>query len=112
MEGNTKNSYQHQSPVINMQPEPVARLPQHKDYLIWSICSMICCFFPTGIAALIFSVKTRDAIYLQNDTVASKYSRTTYQLNIASSVIGIVIYIAIFVLYFVIGMHMYNKGMQ
>ncbi|XP_040182736.1 dispanin subfamily A member 2b-like [Rana temporaria] len=112
MESDTKNSYEHASPVINVQPEPVARLPQHKDYLIWSICSMICCFFPIGIAALIFSVKTRDAIYLQNDTVAAKHSRTTYQLNIASSVIGIVMYIVVFILYFVIGMQIYHKGMQ
>ncbi|KAM5132564.1 dispanin subfamily A member 2b-like [Mantella aurantiaca] len=111
MEGDTKNSYQHSSAMINMQAEPAITQPPYKDYLIWSICNMICCCFPIGIAALIFSVKTRDAIYTKDDIAAGRNSRLTFKLNVASSVIGVVLFVAIFILYFVVGIYAY-RGSQ
>ncbi|KAM3921165.1 dispanin subfamily A member 2b-like [Leptodactylus fuscus] len=92
--------YQPTSTVVTEQPGTY-RTPQ-KDYLIWSILNLICCCLPLGIVALIFSIKTRDATQ-QNDMMsATKNSRTAFNLNIAATVIGVIMIIIVVVLYAVV----------
>ncbi|CAJ0950181.1 unnamed protein product [Ranitomeya imitator] len=66
MEGDNKKMYQPTSDVVTMQPEPVSCEAPPKDYLVWSILSLLCCCLPIGLAAVIYSVRTRDATH-QND---------------------------------------------
>ncbi|KAG8543362.1 hypothetical protein GDO81_024845 [Engystomops pustulosus] len=104
MEGD-KKMYQPATNVVTVQPGPVSYQPPHKDYLIWSIINLVCCCLPIGLAAIIFSIKTRDATH-QNDTfTAAKHSRTAYALNVAATVIGVILSILFLVLYFVVIFH-------
>ncbi|XP_073513649.1 dispanin subfamily A member 2b-like [Phyllobates terribilis] len=97
MEGDNKKMYQPTSDVVTMQPGPVAYQTPQKDYLAWSIASLICCFWPLGLVAVIYSVKTRDANDQDNTELAAKHSGTAYALNISATVIGIIIIIALMI---------------
>ncbi|KAG5271619.1 hypothetical protein AALO_G00182050 [Alosa alosa] len=79
------------SPLIN----PVS------DYLGYSIFTMLCCCFPLGIAALIFSISTRDANSQGNRPMAEKNSQTARKLNHAGLGIGLTFTIIIFILYII-----------
>ncbi|XP_040183046.1 dispanin subfamily A member 2b-like [Rana temporaria] len=70
-------------------------ITRNKDYLIWSIVSLICCFCPIGLAALIFSIKSRDANNQNDADSAAKHSRTAFYLNIAALVLGIILIIIV-----------------
>ncbi|KAG8544874.1 hypothetical protein GDO81_021682 [Engystomops pustulosus] len=70
---------------------------RQKDYLIWSIVSMVCCCCPLGLAALIFSVKSRNSSNENDSDGAVKHSRTSFQLNIAALVVGIIMIIIVIV---------------
>ncbi|XP_040278303.1 dispanin subfamily A member 2b-like [Bufo bufo] len=111
MEGDSKKMYQPASNVVTMQPGPVSYQPPQKDYLIWSIVNLICCCLPLGLAALIFSIKTRDATQQNDSFLAAKHSRTARSLNIAATVIGIIITIVFLVIYFLIIFN-YKKILQ
>ncbi|XP_040271454.1 transmembrane protein 233-like [Bufo bufo] len=99
IKGDCKKMYEPTSNAVTVQPEQASYRAPQKDYLIWSIVNLLCCCLPLGIVALLFSIKTRDACH-QNDTVlANRSSRTAFNLNIAATVIGIVIIIIAVVVY-------------
>ncbi|KAL4657736.1 annexin A11-like [Arapaima gigas] len=82
-------------PAITVQPTvyvtqaPLANpLP---DYLGYSIFTMVCCCLPLGIAALVYSISTRDANNRGQQELAEKNSRLTRNLNHAALGIGITI---------------------
>ncbi|XP_040183049.1 synapse differentiation-inducing gene protein 1-like [Rana temporaria] len=76
--------------VVTTQPTViVVPQPAYKDYLGLSIMNMICCCLPIGIAALIFSVQTRDAANRQDAISAQANSRTAFTLNMVALGIGI-----------------------
>ncbi|XP_026083395.1 synapse differentiation-inducing gene protein 1-like [Carassius auratus] len=60
------------------------------DYLGYSIFTMLCCCFPLGIAALIFSCSTRNANFSGQRELAEKNSKMTLILNHASLGVGLV----------------------
>ncbi|KAA0706214.1 hypothetical protein E1301_Tti019733 [Triplophysa tibetana] len=66
-------------------------------YLAWSIFNTLCCCFPLGIAAIVFSCRADTAIKSGDTTKASDSSRTARNLNIAGMVIGIIFIIIIIV---------------
>ncbi|XP_011410439.1 PREDICTED: proline-rich transmembrane protein 1-like isoform X2 [Amphimedon queenslandica] len=84
--------------IQSQQPIPEASLPN--DYLILSLFSIICCFWPVGIIALLKSVETRR--YCQDGRLAEAQasSREAKTFNMIS--IGIGIAINVFVWLFVI----------
>ncbi|CAJ0950184.1 unnamed protein product [Ranitomeya imitator] len=94
MEGDGKKMYQPTVNVVTMQPGPVPHQPPQKDYLVWSIVNLICCCLPLGLAAVIFSVKSRDATQRNNVELAAKHSGTAYGLNIAATMTGVIFLIA------------------
>ncbi|XP_066501159.1 dispanin subfamily A member 2b-like [Hoplias malabaricus] len=89
-------------PAVTVQPTvyvaagPLAQpLP---DYLGYSIFTMLCCCLPLGIAALIFSINTRDANHTGNRPLAEKNSRLSLILNNTALGLGIVFIIVYIVL--------------
>uniref|UniRef100_A0AAY4AH23 Interferon-induced transmembrane protein n=1 Tax=Denticeps clupeoides TaxID=299321 RepID=A0AAY4AH23_9TELE len=63
------------------------------NYLGWSIFNTLCCCLPLGIAAIIFSVKAKDANLVGDTARAADASKTARTLNIVACVIGVIILI-------------------
>ncbi|XP_052434049.1 synapse differentiation-inducing gene protein 1-like [Carassius gibelio] len=61
------------------------------DYLGYSIFTMLCCCLPLGIAALVFSINTRNANMSGQQQLAEQNSRMAFTLNNTALGIGIVI---------------------
>ncbi|XP_034031196.1 proline-rich transmembrane protein 1-like isoform X2 [Thalassophryne amazonica] len=88
-----EQQYPQQPGVIGVQPvvyvtqrplgEPV------NDYLGYSIFTMLCCCLPLGIAALIYSISTRDANSVGDQEKAERCSKTAKTLNNVALGIGI-----------------------
>ncbi|XP_026852946.2 interferon-induced transmembrane protein 3-like [Electrophorus electricus] len=81
-------------PIVVAQPTmyvtsgPLAQpLP---DYLGYSIFTLLCCCLPIGIAALIYSINTRDANMSGNRPQAEKSSHLARILNHTALGLGIV----------------------
>ncbi|MBN3276956.1 SYN1L protein, partial [Polyodon spathula] len=86
-----------QGPAVTVQPAIyLQRAPLEypmPDYLGYSIFTMLCCCLPLGIAALIYSISTRDANNMGNAELAKKNSRLARNLNHTGLGIGIAILI-------------------
>nr|XP_028598403.1 trafficking regulator of GLUT4 1-like isoform X2 [Podarcis muralis] len=70
------------------------------DYLIYSIFTMLCCCLPLGIAALVYSIQTREANFAGNAASAKRNSRMARLFGHIALGIGLgclVIYIIIVV---------------
>ncbi|XP_044124289.1 trafficking regulator of GLUT4 1-like [Bufo gargarizans] len=88
--------------VVVVNGQVASTRPQYKDYLCWSILNCLCCCWPIGIAAIIFSCKTRSDIDAHNHDSAARNSRTTFNLNVSALVIGIIIEVIFAVYYFAV----------
>ncbi|XP_053254224.1 synapse differentiation-inducing gene protein 1-like [Podarcis raffonei] len=75
--GGYQGSAQTPQAIFIVPPQPT----NEPDHLYYSIFTMLCCCLPLGIAALIFSIKTRDANLAGNGTVARQHSRTAQLLS-------------------------------
>ena len=73
-------------------------LEKPNDYLCWSIFNVICCCFPLGLAAIIYSSKARQCNHLQVYTMAKKNSSRAFCFNSWATGVGL----AILLLYFII----------
>ncbi|KAL0984985.1 hypothetical protein UPYG_G00151450 [Umbra pygmaea] len=71
------------------------------DYLCYSIFTLLCCCFPLGIAALIYSILTRDANNQGHQQMAEKNSRLARILNHSALGIGIT-FIILYIVYIII----------
>ncbi|XP_017309381.1 synapse differentiation-inducing gene protein 1 [Ictalurus punctatus] len=78
------------TPAIQVNPVP--------DYLAYSIFTMVCCCLPLGIAALIYSINTRDANLTGNRDMALRHSRTSRLLNNIALGLGIVSIIIVIII--------------
>ncbi|XP_072536843.1 proline-rich transmembrane protein 1-like [Salminus brasiliensis] len=82
-------------PAVTVQPAVyVTSNPQSEplpDYLGYSIFTMLCCCFPLGVAALIYSIKTQDANRAGHRAEAEKFSALAHNLNYIGLRIGVVV---------------------
>ena len=92
-ENTTKSS---NSYVVITQEKFILEKPD--DYLCWSIFSTLCCCFPLGLAAIIYSSKARQCNHLQVYTMAKKNSSRAFCFNSWATGVGL----AILLLYFII----------
>nr|XP_020479882.1 dispanin subfamily A member 2b-like [Monopterus albus] len=70
-----------------------------KDHIIWSLC----CFvysnpFCLGLAALIYSIKSRDRKMAGDLQGAQGYGSTARNLNIAATVLGCILFIVFIII--------------
>lgn len=64
---------------------------QIPDYLVWSIFNCLCCCWCLGLFAIHYSSLTRTAKMTMNAQQAQENSKTAFSLNIASTLLGIII---------------------
>lgn len=74
------------------QQLPVSAFQQTevKDYLCQSIFTCLCCFWPLGIVAIIFSCMTRSATRRNDQLEASRMSSLAKSFALAALLVGIV----------------------
>lgn len=76
----------------------VIAAPKPPDYLVPSIVACLCCFWPTGIAAIIFAMQANTA-YGQGDISGAQHaSRMAKIFMITSVVVGAVFFLIIIIL--------------
>ncbi|XP_038238704.1 proline rich transmembrane protein 1B-like [Dermochelys coriacea] len=75
--------------VILVSPPPA----REKDYLGYSIFTLLCCCLPLGIVALVYSIQTRDANGTGNTAQAQRSSRMAWIFNNTALGVGIVVLI-------------------
>ncbi|XP_057690546.1 synapse differentiation-inducing gene protein 1-like [Corythoichthys intestinalis] len=85
--------YPPQPATVTLQPTVfVTRSPLEnpvKDYMCYSIFTLLCCCLPLGIAALVYSINTREANLSGDQMSAERCSRTARTLNHVSLGLGI-----------------------
>ncbi|XP_077455161.1 uncharacterized protein LOC144073310 [Stigmatopora argus] len=102
--GGAVNGQQQYTVGQQYPPQPGAVTFQHsvirgplenpvKDYMCYSIFTMLCCCLPLGLAALIYSINTREANHSGDQMSAERCSRTARTLNHVSLGLGICIFI-------------------
>ncbi|KAJ7304114.1 hypothetical protein JRQ81_011639 [Phrynocephalus forsythii] len=85
--------------VVVTEPQP-AYFP---DFLCYSILTMIFCCFPFGLAALVFSLQTRQANLSGNYAAARKNSslaQTLNQIALGLGILSTIVCIILMVLFF------------
>ena len=91
-------------PVRNTQSaQPVAQMP--KDYIVWSILSILFCFWPLGIYALILGNDVKNLWNAGRYQEAQDKSASSKKMNVICLIIGIVKWlflIVFFIIYFAI----------
>ncbi|XP_051920838.1 proline-rich transmembrane protein 1-like [Hippocampus zosterae] len=97
--------YPPQQTTVTVQPAVfVTRGPlenPYNDYLGYSIFTLLCCCLPLGIAALIYSINTREANHSGDQLTAERCSRTARTLNHVALGLGIGAFLLL-VVYFVV----------
>ncbi|TDH12148.1 hypothetical protein EPR50_G00068060 [Perca flavescens] len=97
--------YPGQQATVTVQPTVyVTRGPllnPVNDYLCYSIFTMLCCCFPLGIAALIYSISARESNHIGDQLGAERSSRMARTLNHVGLGLGIglliltIVYVAV-----------------
>ncbi|KAA0702743.1 hypothetical protein E1301_Tti011171 [Triplophysa tibetana] len=79
--------------VVTVQPAIVTSTPALlnplPDYMCYSVFTMLCCCLPLGVAALVYSITTRDANAFGHRPIAEKNSRMARTLNHVNLCIGV-----------------------
>ncbi|KAH3831202.1 proline-rich transmembrane protein 2-like isoform X2 [Dreissena polymorpha] len=87
--------------VVLAQPQPssvpVGQRPT--DFMVPSIIACLCCFWPTGAAAIYFAMQSKNALNSGDITNAKRYSVTARNLMISSIVIGVIWIAAVIAVY-------------
>ncbi|XP_026544010.1 synapse differentiation-inducing gene protein 1-like [Notechis scutatus] len=94
-------AFQDPKEVPILQPVPFTPA---SDYLVYSIFTMLCCCLPLGVAALVYSIQTREANHEENSTTAQRSSRMARIL--AHSALGVGI--GVIILYVIFRLFAYS----
>ncbi|XP_041426009.1 proline rich transmembrane protein 1B-like [Xenopus laevis] len=72
-----------------------------KDYLVASIMNILCCCLPIGVAALVYSIQTREAVARRDTASAKRASQNALHMNVAAFAVGI-FFVTLMIIYYVI----------
>ncbi|XP_056619058.1 synapse differentiation-inducing gene protein 1-like [Triplophysa dalaica] len=86
-------------PVVYLTTVPLTNPPP--DYLVYSVFTLLCCCLPLGLAALVYSIYTREAVISGNRQLAESMSRTARMLNSIALGIGLTCLIVYIICVFV-----------
>ncbi|XP_077978374.1 proline-rich transmembrane protein 1-like [Glandiceps talaboti] len=108
--GQPQQGYSNQTTTVVAAPQPmtmttIVTKTAPSTYLFLAIFSMLCCFIPTGIVAVIFAAMVNGAWESGDEETARRYSSNAKCWSIASIVIGVVadiLVVVIVVVYFVV----------
>ncbi|XP_062255546.1 proline-rich transmembrane protein 1-like [Platichthys flesus] len=78
-------------PVVYVTRSPLAE--PVSDYMCYSIFTLMCCCLPLGIAALIYSISTREANHSGDQLAAERSSRLARTLNHVGLGLGLAVVI-------------------
>ncbi|XP_062504852.1 transmembrane protein 233-like [Corticium candelabrum] len=70
--------------------QTVVNAPMVRDYMAASIFTCLCCFWPIGLFAILYSCKVREARQVGDDNNALKYSKTVRILNVVGVIFGLI----------------------
>ncbi|XP_062597179.1 proline-rich transmembrane protein 1-like [Saccostrea cucullata] len=89
---NPPGQYQ-QHNVVVAQPGPtmVVAQPPQQDWMVPAILSCLCCFWPTGIFAILAANKAKNAAQVGNVVEAQEQAGRARTLVIVSVVIGVIV---------------------
>ncbi|XP_019946561.1 trafficking regulator of GLUT4 1-like [Paralichthys olivaceus] len=82
-------------PTVYVTRSPLAE--PVNDYICYSIFTLMCCCLPLGIAALIYSISTREANHAGDQMAAERSSRMARTLNHVGLGIGLAVLILVIV---------------
>lgn len=82
-----------QQPAPQQQPAAPAQMPgtAPSDYLVWSIITILLVSLPFGIAALILSLQSREALQRGDVATAASKGKTAKTINIVGLVVTAVV---------------------
>ncbi|XP_035020437.1 cysteine-rich and transmembrane domain-containing protein 1 [Hippoglossus stenolepis] len=86
-------------PMVYVTRSPLAE--PASDYMCYSVFTLMCCCLPLGIAALIYSISTREANHAGDQLAAERSSRLARTLNHVGLGIGLLFSI-VMVVYIVV----------
>ena len=69
--------------------------PLPETYMVWSILTFFCCFWPVGLAAIIYSARVTSEYNAGRYESAQRASRTAKGLNFTALGVGIAFFIFI-----------------
>ncbi|XP_031762465.1 trafficking regulator of GLUT4 1-like [Xenopus tropicalis] len=72
-----------------------------KDYLVVSIMNLLFCCLPIGVAALVYSIQTREAVARRDTASAKRSSQNAFRLNVAAFAVGLFC-VTLMIIYYVI----------
>ncbi|XP_061453778.1 proline-rich transmembrane protein 1-like [Rhineura floridana] len=102
----------YQDPILQPPQITVIRRgpPTHEpDYLPYSIFTMLCCCLPLGIAALVYSIQTREANHNGDLVAAQRASRVARTLANTALGVGIICTIAYIIILACLYSHIKNQ---
>ncbi|ESO89458.1 hypothetical protein LOTGIDRAFT_234301 [Lottia gigantea] len=76
--------------IVVTQPATTTLVNRPNDYFVFSLLTCLFCFWPTGIAALVFSSNSREASDRMDYNAAESHGRTARTFSIVSLIIGLV----------------------
>ncbi|KAH0631376.1 hypothetical protein JD844_005675 [Phrynosoma platyrhinos] len=94
----------YQAPVLQLPQAGIIRYVQptnEPDYLGYSIFTMLCCCLPLGIAAMIYSIQTREANHRGDAAAAqrnSRYARILAHTALGVGLVFLIVYIILMVI--------------
>nr|XP_022287689.1 proline-rich transmembrane protein 1-like [Crassostrea virginica] len=92
--GATDSWQRHDTTDVVTEPGPVSMVIEpvpHRDWMTPAVLACLCCFWPTGICAIMSASKANDAAARGDVAEAQRLSRTARGLVIASFVLGIIV---------------------
>ena len=69
------------------------------DYMLWSVCNLICCCFLCGIPSLVYSVRTVIMNEIGEVQRATLYSRKSRKWNMIATIAGFFIITVFIIIY-------------
>ncbi|XP_064608051.1 transmembrane protein 233-like [Liolophura sinensis] len=100
--------YSHNTTVVTTQPNVTyvqANNPPPNNHMALAIVSCLCCFWPLGLVAIIFSSMSADAARSGDYDTAQTKAKVSLGLSISAIIVGVLTVTIILIVYFTVGFY-------